>query len=205
MFFFMRLNVDRDSLKCFWDFSREELVIKDELDEGRWVDTDILKGKTKKLTTCGAISNQVELPSPLWYAEFNVTARKNGAIQCGFAVSEREEGAFSGRSMGFNRRMSALKLNFFQTTPNLTGYVLNADNEIIADISDNEESSSRRISFGNAGSRIRKYSDYLTFVGDVGELENLAGKLIIQCFGKNESVERRLFDTNIYLALESIG
>jgi len=201
----MRLNVDRDSLKDFWDFSRVELGIKDERDEDRWVDTDILKSKATKPTTCGAISNQIELPSPLGYAEFNVTARKNGAIQYGFSVFEREEGAFSGRSIGFNRRMSAFKLNFFQTTPNLTGYLLNADNEIVADISDNEEGNARRISFGNAGSRIRKYSDYMTFSGEVGELEAWAGKLMIHCFGKNKLVDRRLFDTNIYLALESMG
>jgi hypothetical protein len=199
----MRFVVDRKLLKAFWDFSREDLGIREEQDGEKWVDSDILdKHEPGFGETCSAMTNQVELPSPLWYMDFDVIARQDGIVQYAFSVGERDESAFKNRSIGFSRRVSSLKLNFFPTSPNLTGYVMNADNDVIADISDNEEGDARRISFGRSGSRIRKYKDYQTFAGEVGELEALAERFVAHCLGKNASIDKRLFDTNLYFGLE---
>lgn len=202
----MRLNVDRELLRSFWDFSREKLGIKNTDDGEVWRDSDSFDkkdaGQNKFNGVYHAKTNQVELPFPLWYVEFDITARQNGMMQYGFSIFERDEGAFQDLSLGFSRRVASIKLNFFKTTPDLTGYVLNADDEVIADISDNNEDNARKISFGGSGSMIRRYTDYAVLAGEVGELESLANRAIIHCFRKNMSVERRLFDTNIYLALE---
>jgi len=201
----MRLTIDRELLRNFWDFSRRELGIKDVKDDGVWKDSDLVGDKDEGNQFDGiyyATTNQVELPSPLCYVEFDIVARQNGIMQYGFSVFERKDGAFHGLSTGFSKRVAPFKLGFFRTTPNLTGYILNADDEVVADITDNDEGDARRVSFGRSGSKIRRYKDYTTFAGEVGELEALAGRLIVHCFRKNASVERRLFDTNVYFALE---
>ena len=92
------------------------------------------------------------------------------------------------------------KNHFFPTSPNLKGYVLNADKEIIADIASADNGMTRMISFGEGGSKIRRYTEYTTLLGDLGELETLASIAMQTCLAKTLTKIRELQDTDIHLA-----
>jgi len=195
----MRLFVDRGLLKSFWNYSREELRL-DKEDSEKWQEPDIYKYKTHPFEwLCKATSNQAELPSPLEYVEFRIFAREN-ILQYDFCINAEKRSVFSFRSKPFSKRILPSKNHFFPTASNLRGYVLNADQEIVADVAGADEGMTRVISFGEGGSRVRRYGDYTTLLGDLGELESLASVAIQTCLTKSWTKLRQLQDTYIHLA-----
>jgi hypothetical protein len=190
----MRVVVDRDLLRKFWDFSRVDLSSGE-----KRKDSDMFCDRKDEFDKDEATTNQADLPAPLWYVEFGIVSR-NKIMQYGFAINAKRKEAFRNMSGAFGRVVRPCKYKFIRNNPNLSGYIINPDGDVIADVGDDDEGVVRHVSFGQGGSKIRRYDDFQTFQADVMELECLTQHLINCCLNVEDG--RRNSDMVVYLGLE---
>jgi len=175
----MRIGVKKSALENFWK-ARFDFEKSDPEDYETW------KGVSTKIKILdGRVEghgNYLELPVPLEAIGFRITAQQK-RINYGYEIYFRDPKILKGLSVDYQEVMARTKNIFCPTTNDLTGYLLDSDNNCNADIialkgdNDNE---SRSISFGLYASRVREYEKINDLVNDITELSALAGS-IVQC------------------------
>lgn len=180
----MRLLVDKDTLAEFWQARFEPIEEGEEI----WKEAS-----TKRLEgPLSACSEYVELPEPFESMGFSIISERN-RIQYGFNLRFRDEDVTFDLSPAYVKEIRPTKRTFYPTSPDLTGYILDGDYNVIADISEGgENKETRYISFGQAGSRIRRYNTLGDLTLDIAELGAITTSVINCCVKKYFPNKKRL-------------
>jgi hypothetical protein len=183
----MRIVVDRDTIDKFWKARSNYAGVPKSGAEG-WKEEE----RVSETETHG-YGEYIELPNPLESVGFNITAQEN-RIQYGFNIMFREPRVLKNLSQPFTRTARSTKRKFYPTTPDLTGYLFDANDDPEADIvsgKNDEERESRIVSFGVYGSRIRRYKEIKDLFIDINDLSAITGSIIYCCVNRYNSMSKK--------------
>jgi len=145
-------------------------------------------------------SESSELPSPLYFINtrlyFNL-----GKFSQDFELSFRDSSILDKLSSLFDKTLRKYKKRFIPTTPDLTGYIVNPDDEICATLTEDNSSDkeSRILSFGCYGCKPLECSTFSSFYADVGEHNNEASQLIKFILNKSKNNSCNIPHLELYL------
>ena len=180
--------MDKDTIDKFWR-ARANYIEVPENGVEVWKDED---EKSSEPETTG-FGEYIELPNPLESVGFNITAQEN-RIQYGFNLMFRDPKVLGNLSSSYEKAARSMKRKFYPTTTDLTGYLLDANDDPEADIvngKNDEERESRIISFGFYGSRIRRYKTVRELFIDINDLCAITNSVISCCVNKYNSTDKK--------------
>lgn len=194
----MRLLIDKDTLAEFWKarfkpIDESEKSYKEE-------NSELWEGQLS------ANSEYAELPEPLESTSFSILSEAN-RIQYGFELVFRDIELTLDLSKVYAKEILPTRRTFYSTSPDLTGYLLDGENNCVADIvAYKERPESRFVSFGQYGSRIRKYNRLGDLTLDIAELGAITTSVINCCVKKYFPSKKRVvlphIDINFGLNLD---
>lgn len=167
----MRVIINKNALEDLFKQSRPK-----EIDENRWIDFDEREENYVTLDELIANTTEATLPLPMKSLDFKIFMLDNRS-RYGYTIGFEELSSLEKVGKKFSKEISKKGYSFFPTSKEISGYILDKNNETIYDIF-NEDEGSLSISSGLHGSKVRKYNSFRELYLDIYELGNIASNLI---------------------------